>query len=228
MFEFLLLDLDDTILDFQKSEEYGIRKTLSDAGIEPTEQICLRYSQINKEHWKRLELGEITRERLLISRFEELYRELGTEADPARSAVEYMDNMASVHFFLPGAEEAVHALSKKYRTFIVSNGTASAQERRLTSANLYPYFEKVFISQLIGVNKPAKEFFDRCFTQIPGFDPKKALIVGDSLSSDIQGGINAGIATCWVNPNHKPPKVNIPADYEIERLSQLEDLLDRL
>jgi len=228
MFEFLLLDLDDTILDFQKSEEYGIRKTLSDAGIEPTEQICLRYSQINKEHWKRLELGEITRERLLISRFEELYRELETDADPARSAVEYMDNMASVHFFLPGAEDAVHALSKKYRTFIVSNGTASAQERRLTSANLYPYFEKVFISQLIGINKPAKEFFDRCFAQIPGFDPQKALIVGDSLSSDIQGGINAGIATCWVNPNHKPPKANIPADYEIERLSQLEDLLDRL
>lgn len=228
MIEFLLLDLDDTILDFRKSEEYGIRKTLSDAGIEPTDHICLRYSQINKEHWKRLERGEITRDRLLISRFEELFQELGTDADPKPSAAAYMDNMASVHFFLPGAEEAVKTLSAKYRTFIVSNGTSSAQERRLTSANLYPYFEQVFISQLIGINKPAREFFDRCFAQIPGFDPKKAIIVGDSLSSDIQGGINAGITTCWVNPEHKPPRSDIPADYEIESITQLEALLARL
>lgn len=228
MIEFLLLDLDDTILDFQKSEEYGIRKTLNDAGIEPTEPICQRYSQINKEHWKRLERGEITRERLLVSRFEQLFQELGSHADPARSAVEYMDNMSSVHFFLPGAEEAVHALSQKYRTFIVSNGTASAQERRLASANLYPYFEQVFISQRIGINKPAKEFFDRCFAQIPGFDPKKAIIVGDSLSSDIQGGINAGIATCWVNPAHKPARSETPADHEIESITQLEALLTHL
>ena len=228
MVEFLLLDLDDTILDFQKGEEYGLRKTLQEAGIKPTEAICQRYSQINKEYWKRLELGEVTREQVMLGRFQSLYNELGVDADPAVSSASYMDNMSSVHFFLPGAEEAVKALQKKYRLFLVSNGTASAQHRRLTSAGLYPYFERVFISQEIGCNKPALEFFDRCFAQIPDFDPKKAIIVGDSLSSDIQGGINAGILTCWVNPKHKTAPETRKPNFEIESITQLEALLNQL
>lgn len=228
MVEFLLLDLDDTVLDFQKGEEYGLRKTLLDAGIEPTEAICARYSQINKAYWKRLELGEVTREQVMVGRFETLYNELGVDADPLSSSAAYMDNMSSVHFFLPGAEEAVKSLSKKYRLFLVSNGTATAQHRRLTSAGLYPYFEQVFISQEVGHNKPAKEFFDLCFARIPGFDPQKALIVGDSLSSDIQGGINAGIRTCWVNPAHKKAPESRRPDYEIESIVQLESLLKHL
>lgn len=228
MVEFLLLDLDDTILDFQKGEEYGLRKTLLEAGIEPTEAICARYSVINKDYWKRLELGEVTRQQVMLGRFETLYKELGVTADPTVSAASYMDNMSSVHFFLPGAEEAVKSLAAKYRLFLVSNGTASAQHRRLTSAGLYPYFEKVFISQEVGYNKPAKEFFDLCFAQIPGFDPQKALIVGDSLSSDIQGGINAGIRTCWVNPAHKKAPETRKPNYEIESIVQLEELLMQL
>lgn len=228
MIEFLLLDLDDTILDFQKGEEYGLRKTLLDAGITPTEAICARYSQINKTYWKRLELGEVTREQVMLGRFETLFNELGVTADPAVSAAAYMDNMSSVHFFLPGAEDAVKSLAKRYRLFLVSNGTASAQERRLTNAGLYPYFEQVFISQLVGVNKPAKEFFDRCFAQIPDFAPEKAMIVGDSLSSDIQGGINAGIRTCWVNPAHKTAPAERRPDYEIESITALEALLEQL
>ena len=119
-------------------------------------------------------------------------------------------------------------LHKKYRLFLASNGTASVQHARLTSAGLYPYFEKVFISQDIGYNKPAKEYFDACFSQIPGFDPAKAIMVGDSLTSDILGGIRAGIKTCWVNPNHLPPRQDIPADLEIENLSQLESLLEAM
>lgn len=228
MIEFLLLDLDDTILDFLKSEDYGIRKTLREAGVEPTDEVCARYSQINKGFWKRLELGEVTRDQLNVGRFQQLFEELGVTADAASSAETYMENLSSVHFFLPGAEEAVKHLSKKYRLFIVSNGTASTQYRRLASANLYPYFEQVFISEIVGVNKPDKVFFDRCFAQIPGFDPQKALIVGDSLSSDIKGGIHAGIRTCWVNPKHKTAPEELRPDYEIEALSQLEALLETM
>ena len=98
----------------------------------------------------------------------------------------------------------------------------------MTSANLYPYFEKVFVSQELGHNKPSIEYFQKAFAQIPDFDPKKAIIVGDSLTSDILGGINAGIATCWVNPNHLPKREDIPADYEIEGIYQLESLLETL
>lgn len=228
MIEFLLLDLDDTILDFLKSEEYGIRKTLQDVGIEPTDAVCARYSQINKAFWKRLELGQVTREQLMVGRFQQLFEELGVIADAAGCSAAYMDNMSSVHFFLPGAEEAVKRLHQKFRLFIVSNGTTSAQQRRLASANLYPYFEKVFISQVVGANKPDKVFFDRCFGQIPGFDPQKAMIVGDSLSSDIKGGIQAGIRTCWVNPSHKTAPEGLKPDYEIEALSQLEALLESI
>ena len=98
----------------------------------------------------------------------------------------------------------------------------------MTSANLYRFFEKVFVSQEIGATKPSITYFERCFAQIPDFDPAKAMIVGDSLSSDIQGGINAGIRTCWVNPKHKPAPEHIRPDYEIEALSQLEALLEEL
>ncbi len=228
MYEFLLIDLDDTILDFHMQEKVAIEKTLSGAGIKPTPENCTLYSQINDAHWKRLEKGEITRNQVLYGRFEELFSRLGIVADSKDTALSYMEYLAQGHYFLPGAEAALAALHKNYRLYLVSNGTASVQERRLKSANIGRYFESVFISQNIGINKPAKGFFDYCFAHIEGFDPKKTLIVGDSLSSDILGGKNAGIATCWVNRDHKPAKPELQPDYEIESLSQLEALLESL
>jgi 2-haloacid dehalogenase len=129
---------------------------------------------------------------------------------------------------MPGAEEAVEALSKKYKLYLASNGTASVQKGRMTSANLYRFFEISFVSQEIGHNKPSTEYFEAAFAQISGFDKSKCLMVGDSLTSDIQGGINAGIKTCWVNPNHAPCPEHIKPDYEIEHLHQLEALLESL
>ena len=228
MIEFLLLDLDDTILDFHKAERIAIAKTFSDFGVEPTEAVLHCYHLINRSCWERLETGEWTREQVLVNRFSLLFDEVGVVADATACARAYEKNLSIGHYFLPGALEAVESLSKKYRLFLVSNGTASVQKGRMTSANLYPYFEKVFVSQEVGYNKPAREYFDKVFAQIPGFDTKKAIIVGDSLTSDILGGINAGIATCWVNPGHLPKREDIPADYEIEGIYQLETLLECL
>ena len=228
MIEFLLLDLDDTILDFHKAERLAIAKTFSDFGVEPTETGLHRNHLINRSCWERLETGEWTREQVLVNRFSLLFDEVGVEADATACARAYEKNLSIGHYFLPGALEAVQTLSGKYRLFLVSNGTASVQKGRMTSANLYPYFEKVFVSQEVGYNKPAREYFEKVFDQIPGFDPKKAIIVGDSLTSDILGGINAGIATCWVNPSHLPKRADIPADYEIEGIYQLEALLESL
>ena len=228
MIEFLFLDLDDTILDFHKAERIAISKTFRDFGIEPTEEVLARYSQINKACWHKLELGEWTREQVLVRRFEMLFAEHNIVCDGTQVARAYEKNLAIGHYFLPGAEEAVDALSKKYRLFLASNGTASVQQGRMTSANLYRFFEKVFVSQELGTNKPAKEFFQRATAQIPDYDPQKALMVGDSLTSDILGGINAGMKTCWVNPKHLPADPAITADYEIEALSQLESLLEKL
>ena len=228
MFEFLFLDLDDTILDFQKAEHVALSKTLRGFGLEPTETVLKRYNLINKAHWEALERKELTREQVLLGRFQVLFEEMGISAEPMKVARAYEHNLSIGHWFLPGAEEAVARLSRKYKLYLASNGTASVQKGRMTSANLYRFFENVFVSQEIGVNKPAVEYFEKCFAQIPGFDKTKAIIVGDSLTSDILGGQNAGIATCWVNPHHKQGRPDIRVDYEIEALSQLEDLLENL
>jgi 2-haloacid dehalogenase len=226
--EFLLLDLDDTILDFHMQESVAIRKTLSGAGVEPTEENCALYSKINLRYWKMLELGEITREELTWRRFAELFETLGATADPKETAEKYMDHLSEGHYFLPGAEEAVKSLSKKYKLYMASNGTGRVQESRIASAGLAPYFEKIFISQIIGANKPDKAYFDGCFAQIPNFDPKKTMIVGDSISSDIRGGKNAGIYTCWVNPKGKTAKPEDQPDFEIKSITELEKLLETL
>ena len=228
MYEFLFLDLDDTILDFHKAERIALSKTIREFGAEPTEEILTLYHHINKAHWEMLERGELTRDEVLVNRFGALFTRLGMEIDARNCAKVYEKNLSIGHYFLPGAEEAVDALSKKYRLFLASNGTASVQKGRMTSANLYRFFEKVFVSQEIGYNKPSKDYFERAFAQIEGFDRSKAIIVGDSLSSDILGGNNAGIATCWVNPTHAPGKEGIRVDYEIEALSQLSALLEQL
>ena len=228
MFEFLFLDLDDTILDFQKAEHIALSKTLESFGLTPTEEVLKRYNRINKAHWEALERKEMTREQVLLGRFQMLFSEFQLEVDAEKVARTYEHNLGIGHWFLPGAEEAVERLSKKYKLYLASNGTASVQKGRMTSANLYRFFEKVFVSQEIGANKPSYEYFERCFAQIPGFDKAKAIIVGDSLTSDILGGQNAGIATCWVNPGHKERREDIRVDYEIEALSQLEELLENL
>lgn len=228
MYEFLFLDLDDTILDFKKAEAVAIHRTLQEAGVDPTDENKALYSRINKAHWEMLERGEITREQVKVLRFARLFETLGVDADAEATSENYVNLLGIGHWFLPGAEEAVDALSKKYRLFLASNGNASVQKGRMTSANLYRFFEKCFVSEEIGHNKPSKAYFDAAFAQIPGFDPAKAMIVGDSLTSDIQGGINAGIATCWVNPTHAPGREDIRPDYEIESIAQLEALLERL
>lgn len=228
MYEFLLLDMDDTILDFKKAEEVALKKTLLSFSLEPTQEVCARYSQINQSYWEMLERKEITREKLKVQRFGDLFKEYGISVDSALCAKRYVENLAQGHYFLPGAQEAVQRLCQKYKLYLVSNGATDVQMSRLESAGIGKYFQKVFISQQMGVDKPDKLFFERCFEKIPGFDKSKAIIVGDSLTSDILGGRNAGIATCWINPKKKPAREDIPADYEIEALSQLEALLETL
>lgn len=225
MTEFLFLDLDDTILDFHRAERTALGKTLSDFALEPTEQVLSLYHEINRWHWEGLERGELTRDQVLVGRFRVLFERLGAAVDAQAVTRAYEHNLGLGHDFLPGAKEAVERLHRNHRLFLASNGTASVQHARLTAAGLYPYFEQVFISQEVGHNKPSPEFFQACFARIPGFRPERAMMVGDSLTSDILGGIRAGIKTCWVNPGHLPPRPDIPADYEIEALSQLETVL---
>lgn len=228
MIKYLLIDLDDTILDFHKAERIGLCNTLRHYAIEPTEETVELYKQINAAHWHALEQGRMTRKQVNEGRFAELFRAMGREVDGEECAAFYLSQLALTYDYLPGAKEAIISLSKKYRLFVASNGTASVQFPRLAASGLDRYIEKAFISEALGENKPSKAYFDLCFAQIPGFDPAKAMMVGDSLTSDIQGGINAGIPTCWVNTFGKENTGSIRPDYEISSLSQLEALIQSL
>ncbi len=227
MIDYLFLDIDDTILDFGATERKSIARLLETLGVTPTEEIIHRYHVINLEHWKRLERGEITREQI-SNRFDVLFGELGMTVPTARCEALYRQFLSEGTDAIPGALETVALLRQKYRLFAASNGTASVQAGRLRSTGLGAYFEQVFVSEEIGANKPNPEFFRRAVAKIPGFDPEKALMVGDSLTSDILGGIRAGIRTCWINPKHRPAREDIQPDFEIENLIQLPTLLEKL
>lgn len=228
MIRYVLFDLDDTLLDFGKAEAAAIRKTFERIGIPVTDGLIRRYSEINTRQWARFEKGEITRERLLTERFDILFSELGLNipSEMAQASYEYLLGIG--HYFVDGAEALLAELKDKYELYIVSNGNASVQDRRLKSAGIAPCFRDIFISERVGFNKPSAEFFEACFRRIPGFEKDKAIIVGDRLSSDILGGINAGVKTCWFNPKGEAPDPDIPADYEIKHLSELPALLERI
>ena len=229
MIKYLFLDLDDTILDFQKAEAIAIRKTMKEYGLEPTDALAERYSEVNVRHWKALERGEMTRDQVVVGRFAAFFGEQGIEVDAEAVAKTYENYLSQGHFFLPGAEETVkEKLFGKYKLYLASNGTAVVQKGRMTSADLYPYFEESFVSQELGHNKPSLAYFEAAFARIPGFDPSQCLMVGDSLTSDILGGKNAGLRTVWVNPRHKTAPDDLKPDYEIELLADLPALLEEI
>lgn len=224
----VLFDLDDTLFDFHKAEKIALTKTLVHFGIDPTEETLALYSAINAAHWKRLELGEISREEVKVGRYRELFKTIGVECDPVKATAYYESMLAIGHYFMPGAPELLEELYGKYRLYIVSNGTAKVQEGRIGSSGIKKYMDGIFISQILGANKPDKQFFDICFSEIPDFSLSETVIIGDSLSSDIKGGINAGIITVWFNPKGIENDNDIKPDYTIKELSEVPGLLSQI
>lgn len=224
----VLFDLDDTLFDFHKAEKIALTKTLVHFGIDPTEETLALYSTINAAHWKRLELGEISREEVKVGRYRELFETIGVECDPVKATAYYESMLAIGHYFMPGAPELLEELYRKYRLYIVSNGTAKVQEGRIGSSGITKYMDGIFISQILGANKPDKQFFDICFAEIPDFLLSETVIIGDSLSSDIKGGINAGITTVWFNPKGIENDSDIKPDYTIKDLSEVPGLLSQI
>ena len=228
MIRFVFLDLDDTLRDFHTAEAAALTRTFQRLGLAHTPEILARYSAINLHHWELLEEGRITREQVLVGRFRQLFGELGVNADPGAAQACYEDLLSQGHWFIPGAPELLEALAPRYQLYLASNGTTVVQRGRIQSAGIAPYFQGIFLSQQLGADKPSPAFFDACFAQIPGFDRAQAVLVGDSLTSDMRGGLAAGIRTCWFNPHHKPPRADIPVDREIDALDQLPGVLETL
>ncbi len=225
---FIFFDLDNTILDFSEAERVALSRSLSERGVEPTDALLRRYRELNLYCWEKLENGEMERDTVLVRRFELLFEELGLSLDGAEANARYEGLLHHGHWFMPGAEELLRELAPRHHLYLASNGVESVQLSRIASAGIAPYFQDVFISERMGAVKPQKAYFDACFARIPGFDPARALIVGDSLTSDIRGGVNAGIKSCWYNPAHQPLRGDVRPDYEIAGLSELPALLDRV
>ncbi len=225
MYQYIFLDLDDTILDFHKAEAIAVTKAFVSLGIAPTEALVCRYSEINQMHWQMLERGECTREQVLVDRFAHLFQERGIQANALECKESYENFLCMGHYFITGAEEILPYLAEKYQLYLASNGTARVQDSRLKSAGIRPYFQDVFVSERMGSHKPSLTFFEACFAQIPGFDRAKALMIGDSLTSDMQGGGNAGIDTCWYNPKGAARMDGMKINYEIQNLLELKTFL---
>ena len=224
-YEFLLFDADGTLLDFDLCEEKALRDTLAHYEMDGSDETVHAYHKFNADLWERFNHGEIDRAFLLIDRFRQLIAYLGRQDDPAAVNRFYMEQLSCHADLLEESWEICNILKEKYKMYIITNGASFTQHGRFAVCPLTPLFEKIFISEDMGVQKPHKDYFDAVAADIEGFDPEKALVIGDSLSSDILGANNAGIDCVWYNPAALPIKEGVHCEYEVRRLRQLLEIL---
>lgn len=224
----VFFDLDNTLLDFDWAERRALSAAFREQGIEPEPELLKRYNEINRIYWEKLENGLLTRDQVLLQRFQALFLEKGIDAPAETISKRYEELLSFGYRYLPGAEEVLKTLHGSYALYLASNGSAPVQAARIKSSGIGRFFDGIFISEELGADKPTLEYFERCFARIPDFDPACAVMVGDSLTSDIRGGIRAGLITCWYNPSGRKPDRDISPDYEIRTLEELPALLERI
>ncbi len=221
----LLFDADGTLLDFVRAESEALSDVLAHFSLPESDEIHRTYSVANAEQWRLLELGQTTKDRLKVDRFRNFCGLVGFVCDPAEMAKFYEARLATKSYCLEDALAVCEKLSKTHSLYIITNGIKSVQTGRFSISPLRPYLKDIFISEELGAEKPAREYFDRVAEKIPDFDPKTALVIGDSLSSDIAGGIAAGLDVCWYNPARKPAPENLSIQYTISKLCELEEIV---
>ncbi len=227
MIKAILWDVDGTLLDFAAAERAAVRTGFARRGLGTcTDEMLAAYSRINVKYWEALERGEMTKPEILVGRFREFFALYGIDpaVAPAFNA-DYQLDLGDTIVFRPGALETVQALKGRVLQCAVTNGTKIAQQRKLARSGLDALLDAVFISEDLGVEKPNPGFFDRVFEFLDGVSREEALIVGDSLTSDIRGGVNAGIPTAWYNPEGKPLPEGLRIDFDLRRLDQVPALL---
>ena len=224
-YEFLLFDADHTLFDFKKSEYFALKEALDFYSLPSTDEVIERYSVINVKYWKMLERGEIDKKSLMLARFVEFAREYGFEDKAEALSDLYMSNLSHQAHLFDGALEMIEKLSKKYRLFIITNGVKSTQDGRFGLSPITKYFEKIFISEVIGYEKPHREFFDAVSRCIDGYVKERAIVIGDSLSSDIGGAINSGIDCIWYNPKEKEAPKDYNITYTVKSFDEILEIL---
>ncbi|MGM9615017.1 MAG: YjjG family noncanonical pyrimidine nucleotidase [Oscillospiraceae bacterium] len=228
MIKTILWDIDGTLLNFQAAESAAIRECFRQFGLgECTDGMVARYSVLNDRYWKMLENGEKTKSEILTGRFEEFFRREGVEcARIPEFNAEYQLRLGDTICFNDDCYALIESLRGRVKQYVVTNGTVVAQAKKLERSGLGALLDGAFISDQIGAEKPSKVFFDAVFATIGRQEPDEVIIVGDSLTSDMRGGCNAGILTCWYNPQGKINDLGVRVDVEIRRLQEVEALLD--
>ena len=228
-YKFLLFDLDHTLLDFDTAEDVALTQLLKEEGVEDIQAYKDYYVPMNKLLWKDLELKMITKKELVNTRFAKLFAHFGIEKDGTYLAERYQFFLSKQGQTFPGVEDLLKKLiSKGYELYAATNGITYIQTGRLEQSGIAPFFKEIFISEQLHTQKPDAEFYEKIGTRIPNFDKNQTLMIGDSLSADIQGGNNAGIDTIWYNPQHLENKTQAQPTYEVDSYQALLDCLGLL
>lgn len=221
----ILIDADDTLLDFHKAEREGFKKVFIENNLEYNEYIFKTYKKINSYLWSEFEKGRISKEDITSNRFKILFENLSIQSDDVYIRKEYQKALGEGYYLIDGALELCEALYLKCSLYCVTNGLVQTQQSRFKGAKLNKYFKDIFVSEKVGYQKPSIEYFNYVFNHIPNIDLSKTIIIGDSLSSDIQGGNNAGIDTCWFNPKGIKNETGLKITYEISKLDELKKII---
>jgi len=228
-YKFLLFDLDHTLLDFDIAEDIALTQLLEEEGVENLQAYKDYYVPMNKLLWKDLELKKITKKELVNTRFAKLFAHFGIEKDGAYLAERYQFFLSKQGQTFPGVEDLLkYLIHQEYELYAATNGITYIQTGRLEQSGIAPFFKEIFISEQLHTQKPDAAFYEKIGARIPNFDKNYALMIGDSLSADIQGGNNAGIDTIWYNPHHLVNKSLAQPTYEVDSYQALLELLDKL
>lgn len=223
----LLWDMDETLLNFAAAERAALNALFQEFGFgECSDAMLQRYSKINRSYWERLERKELTKPEILVGRFRDFFEAEGFDGTVAAEFNEkYQLSLGDTIVFRDDSYNIVKSLRGKVKQYVVSNGTIAAQTKKLRLSGFGELMDGVFLSEDLGVEKPDILFFKKVFEKIHPEDKSQVMIVGDSLTSDIQGGNNAGIMTCWYNPEQKPYQGDLRIDHEIRDLHEVYDLI---
>ena len=220
----LYFDLDNTLLDFSAAEYKAIRKLFTLHNLPISDEKIAKYSAINHTWWQRFEKGEIKKEEIYSCRFREYLEFYGLDGDPIKMAEDYFDFLSEGYDLIDGADKALDYIKQKgYTVCITTNGMSRTQYRRINNCTIKQYFDYIFVSEDAGHQKPEVEYFVYVMANTPEKDKSKILVIGDSMSSDILGGINFGVDTCWLNPKGDPEQYK--TTYEITNIMQICDIL---
>ena len=220
-YPYLLFDADNTLFDFDQAERNAHLLLCRAHGLAFSEEGYQLYHKCNADLWRDFDRGLCTKEYLLVERFRRYLAITGERADPEALNRDHLRALGEGAMLLPGAEELCRVLSRDHRLYLLTNAVASGQKARFANSAIAPYFQGVFISEEVGVGKPDPAYFEYVFRAVPGLARDNALVIGDSLTSDIQGANNAGLPCCWFNPKGQPRPQGLRIDYEIRALEEL-------